>query len=115
MTHSTTKSYTPSCPRGVFYDFAELALPHTADMEFCYRYAASHLGGDHGSMHKDALLTSQEVADLLGLKNQRTLSVWRSTKRYDLKFVKYGRSVRYRRSDVESFIQSRLSTPPAAD
>lgn len=36
-----------------------------------------------------------------------TLSVWRSTGRYNLPFVKVGRKVRYRQSDLESWLQSR--------
>lgn len=37
-----------------------------------------------------------------------TLSVWRSTGRYNLPFLKVGRKVRYRRSDLEAWIESRL-------
>lgn len=36
-----------------------------------------------------------------------TLSVWRSTGRYGLPFVKIGSKVRYRRSDLESWLRSR--------
>lgn len=36
-----------------------------------------------------------------------TLSVWRSTGRYALPFVKVGRKVRYRLSDLESWLESR--------
>jgi predicted DNA-binding transcriptional regulator AlpA len=36
-----------------------------------------------------------------------TLQVWRSTKRYPLPFVKIGRNVRYRLSDLQAFVQSR--------
>ncbi|HEY1095634.1 MAG TPA: helix-turn-helix domain-containing protein [Alphaproteobacteria bacterium] len=39
-----------------------------------------------------------------------TLAVWDCTKRYDLKPIKVGRSVRYRRSDVEAFL-NRHSEP----
>lgn len=37
-----------------------------------------------------------------------TLAVWDCTKRYDLKPIKVGRSVRYRRSDLEKFLEQRL-------
>jgi len=53
------------------------------------------------------LLTPQQVAQILGV-NIETLNVWRATKRYDLKYVKSGRLVRYRSQDVEAFIESRL-------
>ncbi len=36
-----------------------------------------------------------------------TLSVWRCTRRYPLPYVKIGRAVRYRMSDLEAFIASR--------
>lgn len=36
-----------------------------------------------------------------------TLSVWRSTGRYNLPFIKVGRNVRYRRSDLEAWLEER--------
>ena len=56
--------------------------------------------------NEDKLLTTEEVAEMLGL-NPGTLSVWRSTGRYDLPFVKIGRHVKYRKSDIYAFIESR--------
>jgi excisionase family DNA binding protein len=39
-----------------------------------------------------------------------TLAVWRSTGRYpELRFVRVGCAIRYRKSDVDSFVESRLS------
>ncbi|MNN99381.1 Helix-turn-helix domain protein [compost metagenome] len=43
---------------------------------------------------------------MLGVKKS-TLSVWRSTGRYDLKFIKVGRLVRYRISDLAEFLARR--------
>jgi excisionase family DNA binding protein len=57
-------------------------------------------------MSTTELLSEAEAAVYLGLK-PGTLSVWRSTKRYDLPFVKVGRLVRYRRSDLDRWLQSR--------
>jgi len=37
-----------------------------------------------------------------------TLAVWRSTKRYDLKHSKIGRSIRYRKSSLDEFAEARL-------
>ena len=54
----------------------------------------------------DRLLTEDETAELLATKPQ-TLSVWRVTKRYPLPYVKVGRNVRYKLSDVMAFIESR--------
>lgn len=36
-----------------------------------------------------------------------TLSVWRSTGRYSLPFVKIGRKVRYRKADIEAWLDRR--------
>lgn len=54
------------------------------------------------------LLTSEETASWLGLKNKHTLEIWRSTKRYpELEYIKVGRLVRYKREAVERFLDSR--------
>ena len=42
-----------------------------------------------------------------------TLAVWRCTGRYSLPFVKIGSKVFYRRSDISSFIESRIQTQTA--
>lgn len=57
----------------------------------------------------DRLLTEVEAADLLSIRPQ-TLSVWRATGRYPgLPFTRIGRSVRYRHSHLQAFIESRTS------
>ena len=56
-----------------------------------------------------ALLTRREAAELLGVL-PATLAVWSHYKRGPV-YHKVGRSVRYKRSDVESFIeQGRIAT-----
>jgi excisionase family DNA binding protein len=57
----------------------------------------------------DPLVSRAEAARLLGVK-VGTLEVWASTGRYDLPFVKVGRLVRYRMSDLEAFIRRRRRT-----
>lgn len=52
------------------------------------------------------LRNEKESAQFLGLK-PGTLQVWRSTKRYPLAYVKVGRLVRYRQSDLEAFLIGR--------
>ena len=54
----------------------------------------------------DKLLTPMEVANILGV-SVNTLNVWRCTKRYNLSYIKTGRSVRYRSEDVQRFITER--------
>lgn len=53
------------------------------------------------------LLTKEDVSKILGVSTG-TLAVWRTTKRYNLPYVKTGRLIRYRREDVQAFIESRL-------
>ena len=50
------------------------------------------------------LLTRSQAAELLGVKPS-TLATWTTTKRYNLPYVKVGRLVKYRLSDIEEFIQ----------
>jgi excisionase family DNA binding protein len=55
------------------------------------------------------LLDEKAAAELLQL-SPGTLSVWRSTGRYCIPFVKVGRRVRYRRADLEAWLASRTRT-----
>ena len=52
------------------------------------------------------LLTEQEAAEFLGV-SPGTLAVWRCTGRYDLRYVKAGRWVRYRPEHLEEWLESR--------
>jgi len=52
-------------------------------------------------------LTPRQTAALLNVP-EATLAVWRSTNRVVLPFFKLGHHVRYRRSDLERFIQQNL-------
>jgi len=52
------------------------------------------------------LLDEQAAAALLTVA-PGTLGVWRSTGRYNLPFLKVGRMVRYRRSDLEAWLAAR--------
>lgn len=54
----------------------------------------------------DKLLTPKEASTYLGVK-ENSLAVWRLTKRYNLQFIKIGRLVKYRKSDLDSWIESR--------
>jgi excisionase family DNA binding protein len=58
-------------------------------------------------LKRDAdLLDDKAAADLLDV-SPGTLSVWRSTGRYNLPFLKVGRKVRYRRSALLAWLESR--------
>ena len=56
------------------------------------------------------LLEPSETAAILGTTTG-VLAVWRTTKRYQLSWVKIGRKVMYRAEDVQAFIESRTVTP----
>ena len=58
----------------------------------------------------ERLLTPDDVSRILGIKVQ-TLAAWRCRKRYRLPFVRSGRLVRYRASDVDEFIRRRTQSP----
>ena len=54
------------------------------------------------------LLTPKQTAETLGV-TIGTLAVWRCTARYPLTFVKIGRRVMYRQSDIDCFIQNNIT------
>lgn len=58
------------------------------------------------------LLDEKQAASLLHV-TPGTLAVWRSTGRYSLPFVKIGRNVRYRLSDLNAWLDSRTQTSGA--
>lgn len=55
----------------------------------------------------EMLLNRKEAAKYLRI-SPNTLAVWDCTKRYDLKPLKVGRAVRYRRSELDKFIERQL-------
>ena len=54
--------------------------------------------------YDDPLLTRKEAAEVLDCK-ESTLALWKCTKRYPLPYVKIGKNVRYRLSDLKKFIE----------
>jgi excisionase family DNA binding protein len=55
---------------------------------------------------KAELFTTTQAAEYLGV-TPGTLEVWRSTKRYNLPFIKVGRLVKYRKEALAAFLESR--------
>lgn len=57
------------------------------------------------------LLSQEQAADVLGLKNPKTLAAWR-TRRQGPVFIRIGHNVRYRASDLDKFIEAgRIESP----
>jgi len=61
----------------------------------------------HSSKENEPLLNRKQAAEYLGL-DPGTLAVWDCTKRHDLKPIKVGRAVRYRRTHLDQYLESRL-------
>lgn len=53
-----------------------------------------------------SMLTNDEAAAYLGIQSQ-TLALWRSTKRHTIPYVRVGRSIRYRQSDLDRWLATR--------
>jgi predicted DNA-binding transcriptional regulator AlpA len=54
----------------------------------------------------EKLLTPTDFQNIFGIP-ETTQAVWRCTGRYNLPYIKLGRLVRYRRTDVEAWLQER--------
>lgn len=65
-------------------------------------------------LYKETLLTRKQAAEFLGVK-EHTLAVWACNKRYTLPYVKVGRLVKYRYSDLLNFIEQRTHNPESYD
>ena len=55
------------------------------------------------------LLSRREAAEILGVR-ESTLAVWHTTNRYPLPVIKVGRLARYRRDDLEKFLDQRTTS-----
>lgn len=66
--------------------------------------------------HNSDLRDPVAASELLGV-TRGTLAGWRCTKRYDLPFVKIGRVIRYRESDLQNFLEQHTvrQAPGATD
>ena len=59
------------------------------------------------SLFSRSLLSRKEAAEYLGVSEQ-TLAIWKCTQRYALPVVKVGRLAKYRKTDLDEFIRSRV-------
>ncbi|MDP2025871.1 helix-turn-helix domain-containing protein [Sulfuriferula sp.] len=72
---------------------------------------ATHFAGIIRPKNPD-LIDESEAAEILDV-SPGTLSVWRSTGRYALPFVKVGRKVRYSRTVLNAWLDGRTRTTGA--
>ena len=61
------------------------------------------------SPFRSELLSRRQAAEYLGV-TEHTLAVWKCTRRYDLPVVKIGRLVKYKKSDLDAFIERRTES-----
>lgn len=84
-----------------------MTTTYPADIESIIKAEiAAQLGFD--PKHPPSQVSDKQAAEVLGAKTT-TLAVWRSTGRYNLPFVKVGRLVRYRVSDLAAFLARRTT------
>jgi excisionase family DNA binding protein len=68
------------------------------------------MNGEHktaGGISPSGLMRPKAAAEYLGV-TESTLSVWRSTNRQKLAYVKMGHLCMYRKTDLDEFINARL-------
>lgn len=75
--------------------------------------AASNMAGTLRPKNPD-LVDETGAAAILDV-SPGTLSVWRSTGRYGLPFIKVGRKVRYSRTALNAWIESRIRSTGATE
>lgn len=79
---------------------------HAANISAIKAEIAAQLGFDPNN--PPATVADKLAADALGVK-PTTLAVWRSTGRYNLPYLKVGRLVKYRISDLAEFLARRTA------
>ena len=59
-----------------------------------------------GNKMTERLLNTEEASQYLGVTRD-TLAVWRTTRRYELPYIKVGRLVKYRLTDLNEWLNNR--------
>lgn len=54
----------------------------------------------------EKFLTTHQTAEILQVRVE-TLAVWRATGRYEIPFIKMGRKVLYKQSDIQKWLEKR--------
>jgi hypothetical protein len=66
----------------------------------------------HSAPEADKLHNTKTAAPYIGVQ-AGTLEIWRSTGRVGLPYIKVGRLVKYRQSDLDAFLQRHTRTQTA--
>lgn len=82
-----------------------LLLDHMTSKNSTIYESAQNFRNEIANQTKSTV-TPAEAAEILGV-NPHTLAVWRSTSRYALPYIKIGRKIRYRISDLENWMAKR--------
>ena len=80
--------------------------PKLRDNEIYGKHGVIDQQSPTSKYHHSDLRSDKEATKYLGLADG-TLSVWRSTGRYQIPFIKIGANVRYRHSDLDAWLESR--------
>lgn len=83
-----------------------MTITHDANVAAIKSEIAAQLGYDPKA--PPVSVDDKQTAQVIGAKTS-TLAVWRSTGRYNLPFIKVGRLVRYRVSDLAEFMARRTA------
>lgn len=67
---------------------------------------SSNASGLRSALFGQAGMTTEQAADYLGIK-PITLRTWRCNKRYTIPFIKVGGRIRYRKEDLDAWLESR--------
>lgn len=59
-----------------------------------------------GNKMTERLLNTEEASQYLGVTRD-TLAIWRTTRRYELPYIKVGRLVKYRLTDLDEWLNNR--------
>jgi excisionase family DNA binding protein len=61
------------------------------------------------TIDNNQLVDNKTAAEILQISH-RTLMIWRSSGRYGIPYIKIGTKVRYKRGDLQAWLDSRYNT-----
>lgn len=112
ITVATNAVVTPDAPTSAF---THVLYPDNVDIASCESKPQHFSASDKPASAPASSLNQKHTermspataAEYLGIK-ESTLAIWRCTRRYKLPYIKVGRLVQYRKSDLDAFLLSRI-------